>query len=397
MSGFKRRLRATGLAASRYLQYPLLLDNSTTKRVADPALLQLQPTEVLQPLLNSIPENLVDRFDPVFVEHYNRHNAGRLHTHQIPIEEFRKNPSKYLISYGQTPGPEVHCITERKCPVRGGEIAIRVFEMAPVKDAAGKEKKRGVYLNFHGGGWVFGGLFADHHVCKRIVHDLQGEVVVFDVDYRLAPEHRYPTAIEDCWAALEWVRSKAIEFNLDVSRFAVGGASAGGHLSAVIAHMCRDYGYPLSLQLLVVPVVDMHSSFTPTGDFDRENTPYESYREMEHTVALPVERMEYFHRHWLGNPRPERSDDDWKISPIFAPNFANLAPAVVWTAEMDPLRDEGAAYAKKLESAGVKVEHIRVPGVPHTFAHLNGLLDGGKLFMKQSVTALAGALCDNHK
>ncbi|KAF3491370.1 fumarate hydratase [Arthroderma uncinatum] len=264
--------------------------------------------------------------------------------------------------------------------------------MAPVLDVAGKEKKRGAYINFHGGGWVFGNLAANHHVCKRIVHDLEGEVVVFDVDYRLAPEHRYPTAIEDCWAAVQWVRSKAEEFNLDLARLAIGGASAGGHLCAVIAHMCRDHGYPLRLQLLLVPVIDMHSSFTPTGEFDRENTPYESYREMEHTAALPAERMAYFHRHWLGNPHPERSEDDWKISPIFAPNFANLAPAIVWTAEMDPLRDEGVAYVKKLEAAGVRVEHIRVAGVPHTFVHLNGVLEGGKLFMKQSVGALAAAL-----
>lgn len=96
---------------------------------------------------------------------------------------------------------------------------------------------------------------------------------------------------------------------MDLSRLAVGGASAGGHLAAVMAHLCRDYGYPLKLQLLIVPVVDMHSSFTADGKFDREITPYESYREMEHTVPLPAERMAYFHRQWLGVPRPEPSED----------------------------------------------------------------------------------------
>lgn len=90
---------------------------------------------------------------------------------------------------------------------------------------------------------------------------------------------------------------------------AVGGASAGGHLSAVVALLCRDNGFPLSLQILIVPVTDMHSSFTPDGKFDRENTPYESYREMEHTVALPAARMAYFHRHWLGVPRPPRTSE----------------------------------------------------------------------------------------
>lgn len=105
------------------------------------------------------------------------------------------------------------------------------------------------------------------------------------------------------------VRSKADEFNIDPSRLAVGGASAGGHLAAVLAHLCRDNGYPLRLQLLVVPVTDMHSSFTPDGKFDRVNTPYESYREMEFTAALPAKRMSFFHKHWLGVPRPERSAD----------------------------------------------------------------------------------------
>ncbi|KAG5209686.1 Abhydrolase superfamily protein [Trichophyton interdigitale] len=397
MSGFKRRLQpATGLAESRYLPYyPAMIDvSNATQRVADPALLQMQPKETLQPLINSIPEELMGRFDPVYVEHYNRHNAGRLHTHQIPIEEFRKNPGKYVINYGQTPGPEVFCITERKLPVNGGTITVRVFEMAPIKLSPGRDKKRGAYINFHGGGWVFGNLDTDHHKCKRIANELQGEVVVFDVDYRLAPEHPYPTAIEDCWAAVQWVRSRAIEFNLDISRLAVGGASAGGHLAAVMAHLCRDYGYPLKLQLLIVPVVDMHSSFTADGKFDRKNTPYESYREMEHTVPLSAERMAYFHRQWLGVPRPVQSEADWMISPIFAPNFADLAPAIVWTAEMDPLRDEGAAYVKKLESAGVKVEHICVPGAPHTFSHHDAILEGGKLFKKQSIAALADALRD---
>lgn len=90
---------------------------------------------------------------------------------------------------------------------------------------------------------------------------------------------------------------------------AIGGTSAGGHLAAVVAHLCRDNGFPLQLQILTVPVIDMHSSFTPDGQFDRQSTPYESYREMEFTVPLPAERMAYFHRQWLGVPRPAKSDD----------------------------------------------------------------------------------------
>lgn len=192
-------------------------------------------------------------------------------------------------------------------------------------------KKRAAYINFHGGGWVFGGLNVDHDFCKRIVHELDGELVAFDVDYRLAPENRYPTPVNDCWAAFNWVRStriahttsrqtdsstpvqirseKAAELSLDLDRFAVGGSSAGGHLAAVIALLCRDVNIPLRLQILTVPVCDLHRVFTPEGIFDRENCPYESYREMEFAPALPAARMAYFHRHFLGVPRPAPSQD----------------------------------------------------------------------------------------
>jgi acetyl esterase/lipase len=173
----------------------------------DPALHSLKPAVIHQRLLNSIPDELVSRFDPVYLEHYNRYNVGRYHTHQVPIEDFRADPLKYMISYGRAAGPDVYRITEQKCPVKDGEITIRIFEPAPETDSDGKPKKRGAYVNFHGGGWVFGGLAADHDFCKRIVHDLAGDVVAFDVDYRLAPEYKYPTAIDDSWAAVNWVNN----------------------------------------------------------------------------------------------------------------------------------------------------------------------------------------------
>lgn len=165
----------------------------------------LRPVEILQPLHNSIPPDLLPRFDPVYVEHYNKHNAGRLHTHEVPITEYRKDPTKFAIAYGRAPGPDVFRITEQKCPVAGGEITVRVFEPAPIDDGKGGSKKRGAYVNFHGGGWVFGNLESDHDFCKRIVDGLDGKMVAFDVGYRLAPEHRYPIPVEDCWAAFNWV------------------------------------------------------------------------------------------------------------------------------------------------------------------------------------------------
>ncbi|KAG2418988.1 hypothetical protein HFD88_002092 [Aspergillus terreus] len=349
----------------------------------------LRPKVIIQPLHNSIPPELLPRFDPVYVEHYNKYNAGRLHTHEVPIEEFRKNPAKYLTVYGRREGPDVFRITEQKCPVKGGEIKIRIFEPAPALDDHGQPKKRAAYVNFHGGGWVFGDLSSDHDFCKRLVHDLDGSLVAFDVDYRLAPENKYPIPVDDCWAAFKWIRSqKTEEFHIDPDRMAVGGASAGGHLSAVVAHLCRDANIPLRLQVLNVPACDLHSMFTPEGEFDRENCPYESYREMEFTAALPAARMAYFHRHFLGVPRPARSEEDWKISPILAPIFEGLAPALVITAEMDTLRDEGEAYAAKLRAAGCRVESKRMAGAPHTFSHLDGILKTGEEYNQMVVAGL---------
>lgn len=160
---------------------------------------------IVRPLHNSIPSELLPRYDPIYVAYYNAFNAGRLHTHEIPIEEFRKNPARYTISYGRAPGPDIFRITEQKCPVDGGEITIRIFEPVPRLDDQGQPKKRAAYVNFHGGGWVFGGLAYDHDFCKRVVHGLDGDLVAFDVDYRLAPEHKYPIPVNDCWTAFNWV------------------------------------------------------------------------------------------------------------------------------------------------------------------------------------------------
>ena len=184
----------------RHTQSHIMAEQSGNKSLHD-----LRPSVIHQPLHNSIPKELLPRFDPVYVEYYNKYNAGRLHTHEVPIEEFRKDPTRYLIAYGRASGPDVFRITEQNCPVQGGEITIRIFEPAPKHDQNGVPKKRGAYVNFHGGGWVFGSLESDHDFCKQVVHGLEGDVVVFDVNYRLAPEHPYPTPVNDCWAAFNWV------------------------------------------------------------------------------------------------------------------------------------------------------------------------------------------------
>ncbi|CAJ2506621.1 Uu.00g078070.m01.CDS01 [Anthostomella pinea] len=343
------------------------------------------PALTTQPLINSIPADLAPQFEPTYVEYYNNYSAGRLATHQVPIKEYRKDPLRYTISYGHEiidDGPLV--ITEEQCPVADGTITVRIFQ----PDEASGQKPRPVYVNFHGGRWAFGGLETDNEFCKRLALELG--CMVFDVDYRLAPEHKFPTAVNDCWAAFNWVRDeKAKSLNLDLEKVSVGGCSAGGHPSAVIAHKCRDKVIPLAFQLLGVPVCDLHV-FDPHGEL-RGDCPYESYREMYHTVPLPAERMGFFHNHFLGCPRPEQLDAyplDWLVSPIKARDFTGLAPALILTAEMDPLREEGEAYGKKMNEAGSQAEVIRLKGAPHTCMQMDAILESGKQINRESIRAL---------
>ncbi|KKY24159.1 putative esterase [Phaeomoniella chlamydospora] len=248
------------------------------------------------PSHNAIPPSLASRFDPVYLSLYNKYNVGKLATHQIPIETYRQDPAKYTITYGRAKGPEVYKTVDLRCSVDGGEITVRVYLPGPVE-----EKERGAYINFHGGGWVFGGLANAEETLKRMVMEVG--CVAFDVDYRLAPEFRYPAAVEDCWSAFQWIlKTQITPFNIDTTRLAVGGDSAGGHLAAVISILARDSNLPLSFQLLTVPVADLLASFNEDGSLN-ENTPYFSYKEMKDTQPLSVERMQYFHEKFLGLPR----------------------------------------------------------------------------------------------
>ncbi|CZS96869.1 related to esterase [Rhynchosporium agropyri] len=345
---------------------------------------------ISHPLLNSIPPSgpsLIPHFEPAYVDYYNNYSVGRLATHQVPIEDFRANPNAYLTTYGRALVEQGNLkITEQKCPVSGGEITIRIFE--PDVEKYGDWMKP-VYVNFHGGGWVFGGLQTDFEFCKRVAHEVGA--VVFDVDYRLAPEFRFPIPVNDCWEALNWIRdAKQSEFNLDLDRLAIGGVSAGGHLAAVVAHMCRDASIPLAFQLLAVPVCDLHI-FAPDGT-SLPSQPYASYRDLANTQPLPLERMIYFHRHFLGNPRPKELDVDWRVSPMHAKSFKGLAKALVVTAEMDLLKDEGVVYGGKLRDAGVAVQEVQITSAPHTFMQMDGILEGGKEYNRVTVKALHEAL-----
>jgi acetyl esterase/lipase len=154
--------------------------------------------------------------------------------------------------------------------------------------------------------------------------------------------------------------------------------------------MCRDKGIPLAFQTLGVPVCDL-SIFTPTGEL-KHDQPYESYRELYYTQPLSAERMAYFHNYFLGTPRPKELDSDFRVSPILAKNFTGLAPALIITAEMDVLKDEGAAYGKKMNEAGSKAEVYMIKGACHLIAQLDDICEGGKEYNRVVIRALKEGL-----
>jgi acetyl esterase len=209
---------------------------------------------------------------------------------------------------------------------------------------------------YHGGGFVIGDLDTHEGVCRLLCKDV-GAVVV-SVDYRLAPENRFPAAVEDAEAAARWVVAHIGEYGGDPSRIAVGGDSAGGNLAAVTAQLLHNDGIELAAQLLVYPAVDFLDDNYPSRTENGEG--YFLTLKDSHWFA------EQYTGHVASEPRDVEFASDPRLSPLYAP-LEGLPPAVVVTAEYDPLRDEGDAYAAALEKAGVRVEHRCFPGLIHGF------------------------------
>ncbi len=208
----------------------------------------------------------------------------------------------------------------------------------------------------HGGGWVIGNLESHDRLCRRLAN--RGRICVVAVDYRLAPEHRFPAALDDCAAALQWVHDNQKALGIAPGRIGIGGDSAGGNLAAVLALMARDGSAPpLMFQALLYPVLDL------TADSG-------SYRSVTSGVPLTAATMRYFIDHYT----PQAQDRlDWRASPLRAASLAGTAPALVMTVSHDPLCDEGRAYARRLEAEGVRVTAL------HLSDHMHGMLMHGKL------------------
>jgi acetyl esterase len=266
------------------------------------------------------------------------------------------------------PEPVAH-VEERRIPGPAGAIPVRVYRGADAPTPAP------VVAYFHGGGWVIGSLDSHDNLCRTLAN--RARAVVVSVDYRLAPESRYPAAAEDCFAATRWIAGHAAEIGGDGARLAVAGDSAGGNLAAVVSLMARDRGGPaIRHQALIYPVTD--------PDFERA-----SYRENAEGYLLTRDAMRWFWDHYV--PDAARRDDAY-VSPLRAKDVAGLPPATVVTAEFDPLRDEGEAYAARLREAGVATTLTRHDGQIHGFVSMFEIFDRGKAALDEIAAALRSAL-----
>lgn len=249
-------------------------------------------------------------------------------------------------------------------PGRAGEIPIRTY--TPIR-APQSSTPLPVLVYFHGGGWVLGDLDGADPTCRFLAN--RAGCAVVSVDYRLAPEHKFPAAVEDAFAAVEWVAENAGKIGGDRLRVGVGGDSAGGNLAAAVALMARDKHFPpLCCQLLIYPVT--------CYSFDTE-----SYREFSSgNFGLNKEEMIWFWHHYLAS---EADGQNYYASPLLANNLSGLPPACIFTAECDVLRDEAEAYAARLRAAGVSVQLKRYEGLIHSFVGLAPVLDRGKQALEE--------------
>jgi acetyl esterase len=227
---------------------------------------------------------------------------------------------------------------------------------------------------FHGGGWTIGDLDTHDVVCRQLA--LGARCAVFSVDYRLAPEHPFPAALEDCFSTTQYVFSNAQKLKVDPARIAVGGDSAGGNLAAVVALMARDAGAPpLAYQLLIYPATDQRCDFP---SHERNGQGY----------LLTKEGIQFFRAGYLPNPKDRT---DWRASPLLAASHADLPPAFVLTAGYDPLLDEGRAYAERLAKSGVEVAYREYSDMVHGFVLFGGVVDTANGAVTECCERLRGA------
>ncbi len=268
--------------------------------------------------------------------------------------------------------PKVGRLDDLTIPGPAGPLRARLT--APESASASAEPVPGL-VYFHGGGWVAGSIATHDHLCRAITN--ASGLAVVSVDYRLAPEHPFPAAVDDAEAATAWVAANATSLGIDPARLAVGGDSAGGNLAAVVARRARDRGGPpLAFQLLLYPATD--------ADLNSS-----SYLENAEGYFLTRAAMAWYWDHYIPDPARRLEPD---ASPLRADDLSGLPPALVITAGYDPLRDEAESYARRLAQAGVAVRHSPYPGMIHGFLRRHSAMDQGKAALAEIAEALQSAL-----
>jgi acetyl esterase len=257
-------------------------------------------------------------------------------------------------SFTQPAPPEMGLVRDLQADGPHGAIPLRLYR--PLGSSA--SERLPVLVYYHGGGWVIGDLDTHDTLCRELANGAGCAVVA--VDYRMAPEQRFPAAVDDCIAATRWVHAQASALELDASRLAVGGDSAGGNLAAVVSIAARESGdLPIAYQLLIYPATDQHRN-TPSHDSNGQG------------YLLTTDTMNYFTGHYI----PDASRyTDWRASPLLHPDLSRLPPALVLTAGYDPLRDEGAAYAERLTAAGNRATYVCFEREIHGFILMGKVLD----------------------
>ncbi len=281
--------------------------------------------------------------------------AGDLPAH-LPPPELRRVYEEQRMRLLPSPLP-IASAQEQEIPSRGGPLKVRIYR--PLAQQPGAP----LMVFFHGGGWMVASLRSYDTPCRRLA--AKSGCVVVSVDYRLAPEHRFPAAVDDAWDAFVWCADHAAELGADPRRLVVCGDSAGGNLAAVVAQQCLDDGrYAVALQVLIYPSTDMTRSWP-------------SFERNAHGNMLTTSALQMFIEQYVPDPTDRR---DPRASPMQRPDCRGLAPALILSAEFDPLVDENEAYARKLEADDVPVTYISFPGMIHPFFTLGGVIrDAEKL------------------
>jgi acetyl esterase len=270
-----------------------------------------------------------------------------------PLPELRQQ-LRVMVSLMDEPAPSLPRIEDIRIPGPAGEIPARLYSSTVEK------RPQPTVAYFHGGGWVQGDLETHHGLCARLARHAGALVVA--VDYRLAPEHKFPAAVDDCLAAYRWLRAKGRDLGADTTKVAVAGDSAGGNLSAVVSQLAASSGVPVpTCQVLIYPAVDF-------------SLDTESHRELADGHVIPRDRILWYMEQYL---KGEADKADLRASPLRAPSLKGQPPAMIVTAGFDPLRDEGRAYGDRLREAGVDVVHREYTGQIHAFVSLTKAIPQG--------------------